>query len=81
MLIKSYIVKGYRNESALSRDLILITFASIAVLTLTTIYIGGISFADHLALAEVVNNPQQQQQEENKYTVTIQMMMTTNSYH
>jgi hypothetical protein len=73
MLIKSYIVKGYRNKSALSRDLILtvITFASMAVLTLTTIYIGGISFADHLALAEVVNNPQQQQ-EENKDTVTIQ---------
>ena len=74
MLIKSYIVKGYRNKSALSRDLILtvITFASMAVLTLTTIYIGGISFADHLALSEVVNNPQQQQQEENKDTVTIQ---------
>jgi hypothetical protein len=73
LLIKSYIVKGYRNKSALSRDLILtvITFASMAVLTLTTIYIGGTSFADHLALAEVVNNPQQQQ-EENKYTVTIQ---------
>ena len=59
MLIKSYIVKGYRNKSALSRDLILtvITFASMAVLTLTTIYIGGISFADHLALAEVVIIP------------------------
>jgi hypothetical protein len=44
LLIKSYIVKGYRNKSALSRDLILtvITFASMAVLTLTTIYIGGI---------------------------------------
>ena len=56
----------------MSRDLILtvITFASLAALTLTTIYIGGISSADHLALAEVVNNPQQQ--EENKDTVTIQ---------
>jgi hypothetical protein len=56
----------------LSRDLILtvITFASLAALTLTTIYVGGISSADHLPLAQVVNNPQQH--EENKDTVTIQ---------
>jgi hypothetical protein len=56
----------------LSSDLILIviTFASLAALTITTIYIDGISSADHLALAEVVNNPHQQ--EENKDAVTIQ---------
>lgn len=56
----------------MSRDLILtvITFASLAALTLTTIYVGGISSADHLPLAQVVNNPQQH--EENKDTVTIQ---------
>lgn len=41
-----------------------------AALTITTIYIDGISSADHLALAEVVNNPHQQ--EENKDAVTIQ---------
>ena len=56
----------------MSSDLILIviTFASLAALTITTIYIDGISSADHLALAEVVNNPHQQ--EENKDAVTIQ---------
>jgi hypothetical protein len=56
----------------LSSDLILIviTFASLAALTITIIYIDGISSADHLALAEVVNNPHQQ--EENKDAVTIQ---------
>jgi hypothetical protein len=56
----------------LSSDLILIviTFASLAALTITTIYIDGISSADHLALAKVVNNPHQQ--EESKDAVTIQ---------
>lgn len=56
----------------MSSDLILIviTFASLAALTITTIYIDGISSADHLALDEVVNNPHQQ--EENKDAVTIQ---------
>ena len=41
-----------------------------AALTVTTIYMDGISSVDHLALAKVVNNPHQQ--EENKDAVTIQ---------
>jgi hypothetical protein len=42
----------------------------LAALTITTIYMDGISSVDHLALAKVVNNPHQQ--EENKDAVTIQ---------
>jgi hypothetical protein len=59
----------------LSRDLILtvITFASLAALTLTTIYVGGISSADHLALAQVVNNPQQQEENDDE-----QLSLSTN---